>query len=85
MSAPVRRSGAAAGVLFALVLSAVLYGLLVSAALLGGPGALLVSVVLVVAVLHGCLTGQSRHAAASSRSRVGADRSADRVLSARRG
>ena len=75
MSSPARCSGPAAGILNALIICAGVYSLLVGVALAGGRSALLASVLLVMALLHGCLTGPARSAVTSKRPPVAFERS----------
>lgn len=56
MSGAVGRSAPAAGILHGLLICAGFYGLLGVAVLVGGPGAALATLLLVVVLLHGCLT-----------------------------
>ena len=63
MSRPVRCSGPAAGIRNALVICAGTYGLLVCVAFAGGRSALLMCVLLLMGLLHACLTGLARTAA----------------------
>ena len=57
MPGPARCSGPAAGIFNGLVLCAGIYGVLVGVAVAGGLGALLTCLLLLMVVLHGCLTG----------------------------
>ncbi len=59
------RTDAAAGILNALILCAAFYGLLVGVALVGGRGALLLLVLLVVGLLHAAVTGLAETRAAT--------------------
>ena len=60
MSRPGRCSGPAAGILNALIICAVAYGLLVGVALAGGRSALLTGLLVLMGLLHACLTGLAR-------------------------
>ena len=62
MSGSDRCSGPAVGILNALIICAGLYGLLVGAALAGGRSALLICLLLLMGLLHACLTGLARSA-----------------------
>ena len=62
MSRPDRCSGPAAGILNALIICAVTYVLLVGVALAGGRIALLMGLLLLLGLLHACLTGLARTA-----------------------
>ena len=75
MSSPARCSGPAAGILNALIICAGFYCLFVGVALAGGGSALLASVLLLMALLHGCLTGPARSAVTSKRAPVAFERS----------
>ena len=57
MSRPDRCSGPVAGILHALIICAGFYGLLVGVALAGGRSALLMCLLLLLGLLHACLTG----------------------------
>jgi len=83
VSGPDRCSGPAVGILNALIICAGLYGLLVGVALAGGRSALLMCLLLVMGVLHGCLTGLARRAVTSN-SPFAPERSADLLSHQRR-
>jgi hypothetical protein len=76
VSRPDRYSGAAAGILNALIISAGLYGLLVGVALAAGRNALLMCLLLLMGLLHAGLTGLRRSAATSNASPVTREQSA---------
>jgi hypothetical protein len=67
VSGPDRCSGPAAGILNALIICAGSYGLFVGAALAGGRSALVVCLLLLMGLLHGCLT-RPAHGAVTSKS-----------------
>ncbi len=70
MSRPDRCSGPALGILNALIICAGIYGLLVGAALAGGRSALLMCVLLLMGLLHACLTSLPSNAVASKDAHV---------------
>lgn len=70
------RSGPAVGILNGLVICAGLYGLLGVTVLLGGLSALLLSLLLAVGLLHGCLTGTAHRTSATDAPPVTSKRSA---------
>ncbi len=76
MLGPDRSSGPAVGILNALIACAGIYGLLVGASLAGGRSALLMCLLLLLGLLHACLTGLTRSAVTSKGSPVAFERSA---------
>jgi hypothetical protein len=83
MSRPDRHSGPAAGVLNALIISAGLYGLVVVVALAAGRNALLMCLLLLIGLLHACLTGLRRSAVTMTTPPVTQERSAPNFLAAK--
>ena len=81
MSGPDRCSGPAAGILNALIVCAGIYGLLVGVTLVGGRSALLVCLLLLMGLLHGCLTGLARSAVTSTNRPIALERYAGPSLS----
>ena len=76
MSGPDRCSAPAAGILNGLIICAGIYGLLVGVAVAGGRNALLMFLLLLMALLHACLTGLARSAVAPKSPPVALERSA---------
>jgi hypothetical protein len=76
-----RCSGPAAGIVNALIMCAGIYGLLVGVALAGGRSALLMCLLLLMGLLHGCLAGLARSAVTSASPPVALERSARHFLS----
>ena len=76
MSGPDSCSGPAAGILNGLTICAGIYGLLVGVAVAGGRSALFMCLLLLMALLHACLTGLARSAAAVKGPPVALERSA---------
>ena len=85
MSGPDRCSGPAAGILNALVMCAGIYGLLAGVILVGGRSALLVCLLLLMGLLHGCLAGLARSAVTSTSPPVALERYAGHSLSDHQG